>query len=123
MIEVTWNLKGYLQRHGLTPYRLAKSIPDMRQATIYRLAAEDAPQSVSFEVLSKVLTGLRALTGESVTADDLILLREKPNAEDRAWMDADLSRLGEWEAYDWGGLNPLELGEPVHPVTQIAEEV
>jgi hypothetical protein len=28
-------------------------------------------------------------------------------AEDRAWLDADLSRMGELEPYDWGGTDPL----------------
>ena len=33
--------------------------------------------------------------------------------EDRAWMDADLSRMSEEEPYDWAGTDPLE-GQPVY---------
>jgi hypothetical protein len=33
--------------------------------------------------------------------------------EDLAWMGADLSRLGEFEPYDFGGVDPDELGTPV----------
>ena len=33
--------------------------------------------------------------------------------EDRAWMGSDLSRLGEFEPYDFGGLEPGSLGAPV----------
>lgn len=32
--------------------------------------------------------------------------------EDRAWLDADLSRMGELEPYDWAGTDPL-AGDPV----------
>ncbi len=38
---------------------------------------------------------------------------ERMTAEDQAWMGADLSRLGEFEPYDFGGINPNELGTPV----------
>lgn len=33
--------------------------------------------------------------------------------EDRVWMGSDLSRLGEFEPYDFGGFNPDEFGLPV----------
>ena len=33
--------------------------------------------------------------------------------EDRSWLGSDLSRLGEFEPYDFGGLNPDDLGTPV----------
>jgi hypothetical protein len=33
--------------------------------------------------------------------------------EDRAWLGSDLSRLGEFEPYDFGGTNPDQLGMPV----------
>jgi hypothetical protein len=36
----------------------------------------------------------------------------EPTAEDRAWMDADLSRLGEFEPFDWGEEGPPK-GRPV----------
>ncbi len=34
-------------------------------------------------------------------------------AETQTWLDADLSRLGEVEPYDWGDADPTTLGEPV----------
>jgi hypothetical protein len=33
--------------------------------------------------------------------------------EDRAWLNADLSRMGEEEPYDWGGADPLAC-DPVY---------
>lgn len=34
--------------------------------------------------------------------------------EDRVWLAHDLSRLGEFEPYDFGDKNPDLLGRPVH---------
>lgn len=78
MTQAQWKLRAYLNAHGITPYKLAKALPEVRQATIYRLAAEDAPQSVSFDVLSQVITGLRRVTGEEVMPNDLIAIVEEP---------------------------------------------
>jgi len=77
MMHAQWKLRAYLRAHGITPYKLAKALPEVRQATIYRLAAEDAPQSVSFDVLSQVIAGLRRVTGEEVTPNDLIEIVEE----------------------------------------------
>ncbi|GGS40560.1 helix-turn-helix domain-containing protein [Deinococcus knuensis] len=114
MMQAQWKLRAYLQAHGITPYRLAKALPEMRQATIYRLAAEETPQSVSFDVLSQVIAGLRRVTGEDVTPNDLIAIVETRSAEDTSWQTADLSRLADEEPYDWGGVDPLTLGKAVH---------
>ncbi|THF87207.1 helix-turn-helix transcriptional regulator [Deinococcus sp. KSM4-11] len=112
-MQAQWKLRDYLHAHGITPYKLAKAIPDVRQATIYRLAAEDAPQSVSFDILSRVITGLRTVTGQDVTVGDLITLVEIPTSEDAAWMNADLSGMADLDPYDWGNVDPLSLGEAV----------
>lgn len=34
--------------------------------------------------------------------------------EDKIWMNSDLSRLGEFEPYDFGEINPASLGQPVY---------
>lgn len=80
-MQVQWKLHDYLKSRGITPYRLAKAIPDVRQATIYRLAAKDAPQAVSFGVLSQVIHGLRKLTGQDITPNDLILVVDEPEPQ------------------------------------------
>lgn len=33
--------------------------------------------------------------------------------ETRAWHDADLSKLTEYEPYEWGDIDPLTIGEPL----------
>jgi len=43
--------------------------------------------------------------------------------EDRAWMGQDLSRLSEFEPYDFGGADPERLGQPVHRLPDGAFEV
>jgi hypothetical protein len=32
---------------------------------------------------------------------------------EKAWTDADLSRLSEYESYDWGEANPETIGKPI----------
>lgn len=36
-----------------------------------------------------------------------------PDRKARSWLDRDVSRLGKVEPYDWGGVDPYTLGEPV----------
>ena len=45
----------------------------------------------------------------------LATLQDGPTEEDRAWMDSDLSRLGEFEPYEWGPAGPPE-GRPIRYV-------
>lgn len=40
------------------------------------------------------------------------------NADDD-WLEGDISRLEEYEPYDWGNLDPLKLGKPVKYVSGI----
>jgi hypothetical protein len=61
-------------------------------------ALEDAPESIMQETLNYVQQ-LKRTT--------------EMDAEDRAWMDSDLSRLGEFEPYDWGDLDPATAGHPI----------
>jgi hypothetical protein len=35
------------------------------------------------------------------------------NIADQNWLESDLSRLDEYEPYDWGDLDPLTLGKPI----------
>lgn len=38
---------------------------------------------------------------------------------DKDWLDSDLSRLEDYEPYDWGETDPLTLGKPVQYVPNI----
>ena len=75
-VHVRWKLRQFLSSRGLTAYKLAKALPESRQPTIYRLASDKAPGSVSFAVLGQVLQGLGRLTGETVHLDDVLEVTE-----------------------------------------------
>ena len=67
---------------------------------------KNLPDRLDTEALARVLGALEKLTGERVAGADLLeyepLADESEDEEDdRAWLDADLSRLGEFEPYGW----------------------
>jgi hypothetical protein len=53
--------------------------------------------------------GLFIQSRYEIRDDEPMILDE----ETRAWHDADLSKLGEYEPYDWGDTDPLTIGEPL----------
>lgn len=108
MQHVRWRLAEFLKEHNLTAYRLAKTLEsETRANTIYRLAREGGePTRVDLSTLGVVLRGLRELTGEEITFDDILEYDPSPlqkglDEESRTWLESDLSRLGEFEPYDW----------------------
>ncbi len=72
MAHTVWKLRDYLKTHGLSAYQLAKALPESRQPTIYRLASDTPPSSVSLDVLGRIVSGLRELTGEPVSPNDVL---------------------------------------------------
>lgn len=118
MSEVRWRLADFLERRGITAYRLAKTVGGGAKAgTIYRLARRGSePTRVDLPTLAVVLTGLRRVTGEDVELGDVLEFIEAPEtppaAEDPAgWSAASLSPP--LEPYDWGPAGEPE-GTPVH---------
>lgn len=75
---VTWKLRDYLDRHGVSAYALLKAT-DLAPSTVYALARGDQTR-VDLGVLDKVIGGLEELTGQAVTFDDL-LAREAEEVE------------------------------------------
>ena len=107
-------LREYLDSHNLSAYRLAKEVEGVSPKTVYAYAA--GSRQPSMENLEKLITTLRKLTGEPVNVSDLLEYKPEPelmDAETKAWHDADLSRLGEYESYDWGDVDPETLGKPL----------
>jgi hypothetical protein len=78
MAHTVWKLRDYLNRKGISAYQLAKALPESRQPTIYRLASESPPTSVNLDVLGRVVAGLRDLTGEPVSPNDLLEVIDEP---------------------------------------------
>lgn len=68
---------------------------------LHQLIEELSPGAL--EAVERLLEDLRA--GE----------RGEMTAEDRAWLESDLSHLGEFEPYDWGEEGP----PPVKPVKYV----
>jgi hypothetical protein len=117
MAKMRWKLADYLEAHELTPYRLAKQLgSSTRMNTVYRLARRgQEPTRVDLATLATVMEGLRKLTGEEIKLDDVLEFVPSPerDTETAAWLNSDLSRLGEYEPYDWGEEDPEALGRAV----------
>lgn len=115
MRAVQFTLKNYLDAHGLTAYRLAEQTKGrLSRGTVYALARGSAAR-VDLSTLGTVITALEELTGREVAPGDLLGAYTLPerDEETRTWMDSDLSRLGEFEPYDFQGRDPYTLGKPV----------
>lgn len=115
MRAVQFTLKGYLEAHGLTAYRLAEQAKGrVSRGTVYALARGSSAR-VDLGTLGAVMTALEELTGQEVAPGDLLgaYTLPDPDPETQAWLGADLSRLGEYEPYDFQGRDPETLGEPV----------
>lgn len=111
---VRWKLKALLDHHQprpITRYALQKEA-GVAMNTI-RAMYDNTSGGVEFGTLGKVLRALQTLTGQSLTVADLIEYAPLTD-EDTAWMNADLSRLAEEEPYDWGKMDPMTAGRPIH---------
>lgn len=71
-MDLRLNLGGYLQRHGLTAYRLAQAVEGRVSAnTVYTLARKPA-QRIDLSTVGEVLEALGRLTGEPVSITDML---------------------------------------------------
>ncbi len=117
-----WKLNDILTDEQVSVYalnqRLVEAGRSVSRTTLYRLASEQ-PERIDLEVAGRVLWGLEQLTGKHYTVTDLLEYDAADSgvadveAQMRAWHDADLSRLGEVEPYDWGDTDPETIGEPL----------
>lgn len=81
------NLGKYLERRGLSAYRVVKETTGrVAPNTVYDLARKPA-RRVDLETVSEVMSALERITGETVTLNDLIAQEAPPGAP------ADLSGL------------------------------
>jgi hypothetical protein len=96
-----------LTTHGISAYRLAREVKGVSPKTVYAVKAGRACPSLA--ALDRILTALRSLTGKAIEPGDLLEYVPPPEPmtdADRAWLESDLSRLGEVEPYDWGPSGP-----------------
>lgn len=114
--HIRWKMADVLEHEGVTVYALHQQLGNkVSRNTLYRLAKEQ-PERVPLDITAQVLQGLRLLTGRHYEVADLLEYEapESMDAETKAWMDSDLSRLGEYEPYDWGDTDPETLGKPIY---------
>jgi hypothetical protein len=78
-------------------------------AWIIDLKAED--KTMSSDMLDRIA---------ALEADVAQLKQQLPNRgiQERSWLDSDLSRLGEFEPYDWQ-LGEIEAGKPVKYIPSV----
>lgn len=112
-----WKLGDLLTGERVSVYalnrRLAEAGRTVSRTTLYRLAHEQ-PDRIDLEVAGRVLWGLEQITGKHYAVSDLLEYEPliEPEPDDRVWMDTDLSRLGEFEPYEWGE-GEADEGEPL----------
>jgi hypothetical protein len=107
-------LREVLNEHSISAYRLGQEVEGLNPKTVQMYAS--GMRQPSLEGLNKLLAALQRLTGEPIGVSDLLEYQPEPepmDAETRAWHDSDLSRLGEYEPYDWGDVDPETIGEPL----------
>lgn len=94
MAHVRWKLAEYLQEHGITPYRLARAVAaETRMGTVYRLARQGKePSRIDLPTLATVLEGLRRITGEAVSFED-VLEFEPSAATEPEGLDSETRRV------------------------------
>ena len=114
-MTVRVSLDRFLKRNNLTTYKLTKEVGGKAsQGSVYALSRGNKVKRVDLETLSEVMGALTRLTGQPVTPNDLLEIIEPPaslqtlESESRTWLAADLAPP--LEPYDWGDINPDDLG-------------
>jgi len=120
MAMLEWKFKEYLDRHEITPYRLGKELGGQVSHRLTYDWAKERPERLHLEVLERVMSALETLTGEPVEITDFLEFVPDPEPEQmdqetKAWLESDLSRLGEVDAYEWAE-GEAEEGEVLHYV-------
>lgn len=71
MSAIRWKLSDSLQKHNITSYALPRETKGVSQKVVYRLA-NDETDGVRFGTLAALMDILSALTGKTVSFDDLL---------------------------------------------------
>jgi DNA-binding Xre family transcriptional regulator len=69
-MTVKWAVGQYLDRHGITPYKLWK-VTGLAKNTVYAIA-QGKGDRVDFDTLGALVGGLETLTGKRPHLDDLL---------------------------------------------------
>ena len=72
MADMRWKVREYLDQHGLSAGALVyKTHGKLAPNTVYALARGE-PKRVALATMAEVVAALREMTGEEVTASDLL---------------------------------------------------
>ena len=77
MSDIHFKLDDTLRRYKKTPFALVEA-SGLAKATVYKIVNNEA-KAVKLETISKLMDGLRELTGEVVTLDDVLEETNKPD--------------------------------------------
>lgn len=78
---VRWQLRQLLERHDLTPYRLAQQLRGkLSQGSVYALARGETTR-VDLSTIGDVLAALEELTGQRYTVADLLAYQPEQQRE------------------------------------------
>lgn len=119
-MKLEWKLADVLARQDLTVYALAREMGNQTHAVkLYRITNKNPakrPRRADFDTLEQIIPALTRLTGQIISPNDLLELVEEPvqvmDSESDAWLNTDLSRLGEFEPFDWGESGAPQ-GQPI----------
>lgn len=78
MSNIHFKLDDTLRRYKKTPFALVEA-SGLAKATVYKIVNNEA-KAVKLETISKLMNGLRELTGEAVTLDDVLEETNRPDA-------------------------------------------
>lgn len=65
-----WKVKDLLEQHGKTPYALWKA-SGVSRTTLYAITGGKM-DGLHFDTLDKLIRGLEALTGQTITPNDVL---------------------------------------------------
>jgi predicted transcriptional regulator len=71
VVPIQWKLRGYLEAHNITAYKLAQAA-QIAPPNIYRMLRGAGPKQFDREVLGRIIRALRDLTGKHVSVSDVL---------------------------------------------------
>jgi predicted transcriptional regulator len=71
VVPIQWKLRGYLEAHNITAYRLAQ-VAEIAPPNIYRMLRGEGPKQFDREVLGRIIRALRVLTDGPVSVADVL---------------------------------------------------
>ncbi len=118
MSKINLKLAAYLKSSGLTIEKLLTTIGTTTPAEIIREMVENGDNLAQIDVaaFAAIMQALRKLRGFPVGVQEVMqfipdFTPEEMNPETNPFYERDM--YGEIPPYDWGDVDPMEIGRPV----------